>query len=743
MSQNQDLDYDVAMVILDRPVGLITGWPGWQSGVGCDYIDNRSFTNYSYQGEDCDGGGPLHNGNDMYVWSGTFDDCEVSWGEWEIDFDMGSGCFGLPLERMSGSIAMTNDGGWRATAVASHRDLFWETADYTRIDYVFGDFIADTIPSTRGNQFDLHALMFDSNDNITAGQSLPWSQFFACNPSNASDQGHWSYHLILSDDQDIGYQDTQLDLREFQANFPAVGWEWISSGPIGIPLNTPSGEYWLGALISHGSDSNDWNNDTSGWDAQKIQVTGGSDILPASVIPEQFTLIQGDTLDVECLLYNQGGEDSAPYPVEIRLSENQIITQSDLLLGQFIVGTHSPAEYEEASGQLAIPQDCPPGVYFVGAIAYPVGDLDNSNDSLSSFLMIAVIESAAANDCVDAIDVVPGIISFSTIGAHTDGDDHPECKYDGPYNDIWFRYTPTANNCRLRATTCEQLGGSADFDTSITVYQGPWCTGLLLLGCNDDDWDNPCGNQAGGWRSTVDVEINGITPIWIRLGGHFEEDWGDGELNIEVTSINDECSDALEFDLGSYSFDTNQASTDGEAHDECQWNGQTYNDIWFRYQAPREGMFTVSTCEELGGTANYDTDIVIYEGTCGDLTLLACNDDDNEHDCGNEPDYRSTAQTMLSFGDEVMIRVGGYGPSDRGIGTLHVSLAPPNDDCQDAHPLPLNDWLSYDNTGATSTGPDHPVCEANWDNGTTSHDIWVHVHRAVLWGLHGRQLRQC
>ncbi|MEE2906739.1 MAG: trypsin-like serine protease [Planctomycetota bacterium] len=722
--EDEDIDYDVALIILDRPVGMLTGWPGWQSGVDCDYIYDHSYTNFSYPGEDCDGGGPLHNGNDMYVWDGSFDDCEILWGEWEVDFDHGSGCFDRLWKGMSGSVAITQDDEWMATAIASHRDTFFNTADYVRIDYDFGEFIEEVIASTRGSDFDLHALTFRCDEAVTAGQELPWSEFFACNPTNASEQGYWTYHVLLSSNDVISYQDTQLDLREFQANFPAVGWEWITSGPITIPVNTPTGDYWIGALISHGSDSDDSNNETSGWDAQRIQVTGGPDIYPTSVLPDDFLLTQGDPLNIECNLFNQGAESTGPYPIDIRLSTNQIITENDLLIGQIQSGTHESETAEFVSGAVNIPNDCPPGVYFVGAISHVTGDLDTGNDSHSSYLTIAIVQSAQADDCEAAIDVAPGIIPFSTIGSHTDGDDHPECKYVGPYNDIWFRYTPTSNNSRLRATTCEQLGGSANFDTSITVYQGHWCTGLLLLGCNDDDWDNPCGNQAGGWRSTVDVEINGLTPIWIRIGGHFEEDWGDGELNLEVTSINDECSDALELDLGLYSFDTNQATTDGEAHDECQWNGQTYNDIWFRYQAPRAGMFTVSTCEELGGTANYDTDIVIYEGTCGDLTLLACNDDDNEHDCGNEPDYRSTAQTMLYFGDEVMIRVGGFGVDDRGNGTLHISLAPPNDDCQDAYPLPLNDWLSYDNTGATSTGPDHPVCENGWDNGSTSHDIW-------------------
>ena len=44
------------------------------------------------------------------------------------------------------------------------------------------------------------------------------------------------------------------------------------------------------------------------------------------------------------------------------------------------------------------------------------------------------------------------------------------------------------------------------------------------------------------------------------------------------------------------------------------FDGQTYNDIWYDYFATCTGDLTVTTCEELGGSAEYDSDIVVYDG---------------------------------------------------------------------------------------------------------------------------------
>ena len=165
---------------------------------------------------------------------------------------------------------------------------------------------------------------------------------------------------------------------------------------------------------------------------------------------------------------------------------------------------------------------------------------------------------------------------------------------------------------------------------------------------------------------------------------------GDGCFNclLEPPSTgNDYCVDAVPILEGQTAFDTTNATTDGPAHASCQFDGQTYHDIWYTYTATCDGNLTVTTCEDLGGSANYDTDLVVYDGcVCANFVLLGCNDDDPNNPCGGGPDYHSTVVVPVTAGACYLIRVGGWNDGDRGTGVLNivndgVPCGPPITDC--------------------------------------------------------------
>ena len=161
-----------------------------------------------------------------------------------------------------------------------------------------------------------------------------------------------------------------------------------------------------------------------------------------------------------------------------------------------------------------------------------------------------------------------------------------------------------------------------------------------------------------------------------------ELDSPDALVSIQVGVIPnpDECDGAAFIANGQWEFDTTNAGTDGDAHSECQFDGQTYHDVWYRYEACADGPLVVSTCEDLGGSADFDTDLVVYEGIdCNNLTLLGCNDDDSENSCGGSPDYHSTVTVNVTEGDFYTIRVGGWNEGNLGTGVLLVHG--PDGDC--------------------------------------------------------------
>ena len=73
---------------------------------------------------------------------------------------------------------------------------------------------------------------------------------------------------------------------------------------------------------------------------------------------------------------------------------------------------------------------------------------------------------------------------------------------------------------------------------------------------------------------------------------------------------NNGCANAAEIYLGTTPFSTVDATTDGQSHPECSFDGQTYYDVWYTFTAGCSGTLVVSTCN----TADYDSDLVVYFG---------------------------------------------------------------------------------------------------------------------------------
>jgi len=305
-------------------------------------------------------------------------------------------------------------------------------------------------------------------------------------------------------------------------------------------------------------------------------------------------------------------------------------------------------------------------------------NLSDSNEGSGQLL----IEVVPANDhCEDAVAINSTLTAFSTLNATTDGIAHASCQYNGQTgNDIWFTYTaPYAGE--LTVSTCEDEGGSADYDTDLVLYAaGGACPpgDALLLACNDDDTENPCGTFDGGYRSTIRYSVSAGEQFLIRVGGYVEGNTGTGELLVKVAPTNDNCDDALPISTGITAFSTLGANTDGLAHADCKFSGQTGSDIWYTFTAPCTSELTITTCEQLGGSANYDTDLVLYSAPGApcpptDAFLIDCNDDDPNNTCGTSGGgYRSTITANVVAGEQYIIRVGGFGPGNQGSGNLLI-----------------------------------------------------------------------
>ncbi|MCA9786340.1 MAG: hypothetical protein H6678_01085 [Candidatus Delongbacteria bacterium] len=167
---------------------------------------------------------------------------------------------------------------------------------------------------------------------------------------------------------------------------------------------------------------------------------------------------------------------------------------------------------------------------------------------------------------------------------------------------------------------------------------------------------------------------------------------------------NDLCQDAEYLSDQDLEFSTRGASTDGPPHAVCQFDGQVYNDIWYRWNAPLTGMLWISLCD-----SEYDTDLAVYDGwqcPVDDSRLLGCNDDACPGS-GSER-YRSRLAVPVEQGQDLLLRLGGYGQWDRGDGRLELSCQALPDGCVIEEELQGPDTIVGNTSAAWQLG--HAQC---------------------------------
>jgi len=124
---------------------------------------------------------------------------------------------------------------------------------------------------------------------------------------------------------------------------------------------------------------------------------------------------------------------------------------------------------------------------------------------------------------------------------------------------------------------------------------------------------------------------------------------------LSGTPQNDECNGAIQLFQGSNGPFGNQNATSSPPPWSCTSLGT--RDLWYRYTPQSNGSCTFSTCAQMSNT--FDTVIEVFDGTCGNLVSLACNDDTSS--CSLS--YLSTVTVAASASQTLYARVGGYNNS--------------------------------------------------------------------------------
>ncbi|WKZ67885.1 MAG: hypothetical protein QY325_08140 [Flavobacteriales bacterium] len=232
-------------------------------------------------------------------------------------------------------------------------------------------------------------------------------------------------------------------------------------------------------------------------------------------------------------------------------------------------------------------------------------------------------------------------------------------------NDVWYSFVAPANGIANIETTAGSLT-----DSGMALYSATACNGTFtLIECDAND----------GPGSMSEINRTGLTPnqtYYVRMWG---EGSNTGTFNICIWSppVNDDPCGAIALTLDatcSYTAyaNTNASATAGIPVPGCG-NG-TYNDVWFTFTAPANGLVTLRTTT--GSLGNPQFAVYAATSCSGPFTLVKC---DNASGPGNAP-FMTLTPLELVAGQTYYVRVwGSFG--SRGSFNLCASTAPAAGDC--------------------------------------------------------------
>jgi len=308
------------------------------------------------------------------------------------------------------------------------------------------------------------------------------------------------------------------------------------------------------------------------------------------------------------------------------------------------------------------------------------------------------------------------VITSTNVGATTDSST-PSCRPMAS-NNVWFKaVVPPSGNLAIET---RQTPGSLFDSSALNVYSGT-CGSLTEIACNKY-------SGQGGFSL---IYLTGQTPgttlyisVWKVQSSSY-----DGKFQVAAYEYtppaNDNCSGATPLPVGTnfasgVITSTNSGTTTNNTTPSCWPNAS--NNVWFKAVVPQSGNLAIET-RPASGSEVYDTVLSVYNGVCGSLTELACDDSTGT---GYFSLIYLTGQTP---GTTLYINVWNYGV-DADYGEFRVSAyeftPPANDNCSGATPLTVagdfaSGAITTSNAGATTDG-NGPTC---WYN--TVDNIWFTV----------------
>ena len=380
-----------------------------------------------------------------------------------------------------------------------------------------------------------------------------------------------------------------------------------------------------------------------------------------------------------------------------------------------------PATFNNESGnndeyQANLGADLLPGTYYYstryqlngGAFVYGATNFGfwNGTDKINGVLTVNPPLPPANDECSGALsltvnsDFLCGTVTPGTVFGATDSTQDAAACGGTEDDDVWFSFTATSTTHRI--SILNAAGSTTDMYHSL--WTGADCNSLALVtgSCSDADVSNPTGLSIGetyyvrvytwtdtaGQTTTFNVCVgtppppptndNFATPIAVSCGNTYN-----GDTSLPVTLDEDNAPDGFGAAL-------------------------TGPNLWYSFTGSGSAETVIlDLCN-----SSFDTTVMVFTGTSGNLTLVSANDDDSSCTLGTRSKVNFTSDGSTTY----YISVSGYNTAT-GTFTMNVSCAavtPPavdNQDCGTALNVQVDglDNISDNSFGTVSST--QPSCD--------------------------------
>ncbi len=319
---NENYDWDMGYIRLNRPIGGIVGWHGYGYNDLNSFFTGNTFHNPGYPAES------PYNGQFMYYWYGNFDDVytHLLYHD-DISFGGQSG---------SGSYYINASNDRFVYSALSHGFLDPNNnsvppTGHCRMNSDKFNSVSSQISSFTPATVDLIPLYVRATPNpVYTGDPLASFEYNLHNYSTAAYVGTTTASVYLSTNNIISTFDLLLGTYTWSNNIGAKGTgnNFINAGSLpAVPHTVITGDYFLGVIVAN-ADANISNNTTSTEDVFPMHVTqrqcyGTTTFNQTSAYFEDGSGVQNYQNGADCRWLMQ-----VPNATEITLNFSSFVTES-------------------------------------------------------------------------------------------------------------------------------------------------------------------------------------------------------------------------------------------------------------------------------------------------------------------------------------------------------------------------------------------------------------------------------